>query len=248
MGEHSGRYKWVANKLNEVGYEVYSLDHQGHGYSDGERVYVENFEDYAVDFNTYVEKVSSSSPHINVPNILLAHSLGGTIGLLAVHLKPNAFKTAIFSAPAGKVDPKVAKPYLVAIAGVLATLVPKMEIPGDKIDPEDVSRDLAIVKLYREDPLIYHGAIKARFGHESLMAIEKIRTQTVYDITIPILIMHGTKDKIILLEGSQYIYDNAHKTQEKKLKIYDGLYHELLNEPEKETVFNDINIWLSEHI
>jgi len=247
LGEHSNRYQWVAKKFTDDGFEVYSLDHQGHGYSDGDAAYVEDFEDFAVDFNTYVSQVISSSKE-KLPNFLLAHSLGGTIGLIAQHLNPTYWNAIVYSAPAVKVDPKVAKPHLVAIAGILSAVVPKLAIPGDKIDANDVSRDPQIVKLYEEDPLVYHGAIKARFGHQTLTSIERIRTEIVPKITVPFYIMHGSNDKIILLEGSQFVYDNAVQCKDKKMQIYDQLYHELLNEPEKEKVYQDVLAWFISHL
>jgi len=246
-GEHSGRYQWVAGKLNSDGYEVYSLDHQGHGHSDGDRVYVESFLEYANDFKHFVEKILSESSS-KVPNFLLGHSLGGAISLGILHNNKN-FKAACLSAPAVVIDPEIAKPHLVAIAGVLSALVPKLAVPGEKVEAHKVSRDPATIKEYREgDEMIYHGFVKARFGNELLENIKWIEKEVLPVLTTPLQILHGTEDRITKIEGSYLVHKETTQLSDKKLITYDGLYHELLHEPEKETVYGDIVSWFNNHL
>jgi acylglycerol lipase len=158
--------------------------------------------------------------------------------------------SAVFlSAPAIVVDPKFAKPYLVAAASVISACFPKKQLPGDKVTPDMGCRDEEFNKKFNEDPVIYKGLIKGRFGYESLKALKIIQEKVIPNWTLPIMVAHGTKDKIVMISGSQMLYDKTVKCTDKKIMIYEGFYHELLQEPltDRTRVYQDMSSWFAAH-
>jgi acylglycerol lipase len=114
------------------------------------------------------------------------------------------------------------------------------------VDPSTISRDPEVVKAYVDDPLVYHAKTTARLSAEMLRALLRVSAETE-KITLPFLAMQGGDDRLVDPDGAQILYERA-GSQDKTLKIYDGLYHEIFNEPERETVFEDIETWLAAHI
>jgi len=115
-----------------------------------------------------------------------------------------------------------------------------------KLDSNGISRDPEIVKLYDTDPLCYRGGIPARSGAELTRTINRIQNQ-MDAIALPLLILHGTADRLADPEGSKRLYAHA-SSNDKTVKLYEGFYHEILNDPEKERVLNDIVQWLEAHL
>ena len=237
--EHSNRYIHVADFLTANGYIVASFDLRGHGKSEGPRTYINSFSEYIDDLNKFILRVKSK--YENTPMFLLGHSMGGAIvALLSLSLKEDV-KGIIFSSPALKISDEIS-PFLVKISGIIGKLFPKL--PTIKLDSNALSRDKEIVKKYHDDPLVYNGGIPARTGSEINKTIKIIQNQ-MNVISVPLLIIHGTQDKLSDPEGSKLLYNRVSST-DKKLKLYDGLYHELMNEPEKEQVLQDIVDWLEQ--
>ncbi|MBA7696015.1 Monoacylglycerol lipase [subsurface metagenome] len=129
---------------------------------------------------------------------------------------------------------------LIIIARVLSLLLPKMGL--DVIDASAISQDKTVVDAYVDDPLVYRGKIRARLGAEIIKAIQMLQPQ-MSKIYLPILIMHGTVDRLSDPRGSEILYDRV-SSRDKTLKLYDGFYHEIFNEPERERVFADMEAWL----
>jgi alpha-beta hydrolase superfamily lysophospholipase len=115
-----------------------------------------------------------------------------------------------------------------------------------KLDASGVSRDPVEVDKYVSDPLVNHGKMTARMVAELFLAMHQIQ-QRAGDITLPMLLLHGEADSMASAEGSRYLYDHI-GSQDKTLKIYPGLYHEIFNEPEREQVFADALDWCDRHL
>jgi len=252
-GEHIGRYEHVSNKLNSHGFAVYGLDHQGHGQSEGDRAHVEYFSHFTRDLLTYVRKVQHTYPS-PLPCFLLGHSMGGLIAIQTIRQcvaerKGQAsvwpWEGLILSAPAVVPDPSVAKPALVALSGFFAQTLPKL--PFNQLDSKWVSRDLAVVYHYQHDLLNYHGGIRARFGYEFLQTMMDVQRNAGPALTLPLLILHGSKDKLALVQGAQLVYDTA-LSLNKTIKIYPDNYHELFNDLDKARVFDDMIAWLNNRV
>lgn len=241
IAEHSNRYEHVAQSLVEAGYEVIGFDLRGHGRSSGKRNYVNAFKDYLVDFQAVIDRAEMNYP--GLPLFLFGHSMGGEIvGLYLIECK-SQISGALLSAPSVKVSEDLS-PFLQKISGILSIVLPKL--PAVKLSSADLSKDPAVVKAYDEDTLNYRKGILARTGSEVLKTT-KVIMENASRINLPILIMHGGADKVADVSGSEMFYKTV-QSEDKTLKIYEGLYHEIFNEPEQDEVKQDMIDWLNAHI
>ncbi|NQV15533.1 alpha/beta hydrolase [bacterium] len=240
VAEHSGRYSHVAQSLSDAGYTVIAFDLRGHGKSSGKRNYIKSFQEHLNDLGEVLSRARNNHP--GLPIFLFGHSMGGGIvTLFTIERKPN-IKGVILSGPAVKVSDEIS-PMLQKISGLISAILPKL--PVVKLKSADISRDPKVVEDYDSDPLNYRGSILARTGAEMLNSTKKISSQAA-SITLPILIMHGTSDKLADVSGSEMLFDKV-SSDDKTLKLYDGLYHEILNEPEREHIKRDMIQWLDAH-
>jgi alpha-beta hydrolase superfamily lysophospholipase len=236
-GEHSGRYAHVATRLVDAGYAVYALDHRGHGRSGGRRAVVDRMDNVVADLRTFVIFAASQHPERKV--FLLGHSMGGTISLVFATRHQEELAGMVLSGPVAVLE--AASPALRVAAKVLSALTPGLGVFG--VDPSLVSRDPEVVRAYREDPLVFHGKLPARTVAELAGAVETF-PDAVRGIRLPLLLMHGTADRLAPPAGSSMVHERA-GSSDRTLKLYDGLYHEILNEPEQETVISDLLDWLN---
>jgi alpha-beta hydrolase superfamily lysophospholipase len=241
LAEHSGRYMNVANHFVPLGYAVYGVDHVGHGKSSGTRVYVERFEDYTETLKIYFDMVCRWQP--DKPIFLVGHSMGGLIGADYLLSHQAELTGAVLSGPAVKVHDTVS-PAAIFVGKVISVLMPKLGLIG--LEAEGVSRDPAVVQAYVTDPLVCRGKVTARLSAELVKAIRRVTAEAT-KITLPILIVQGGADKLVDPKGAQMLYD-AVSSADKTIKIYDGLYHEVFNEPEHDQVLGDIKGWLETHL
>ena len=237
LGEHSGRYLNLVNRFVALGYSVYAVDHIGHGKSEGIRKHVDSFSDFSDTLDIYVERLKEW--HGDKPLFLLGHSMGGLIAAHYLLKHQSLFTGAILSAPALKISDGI--PQIKIVVGkFLARFFPKAGLLP--IHPTRISRDLSVVQSYMDDPLIHKGKASARLASELVNAMQRVH-EGAATFTLPMLIIQGTEDAIVHPQGSQEFYDGI-ASKDKTLKMYEGLYHEAFNEPEKEQVFNDVEQWL----
>ncbi len=241
LGEHSGRYMNVVNRFVPRGYAVYGIDHLGHGRSDGQRLYVEHFTDYTEPLKAIFDMIRDWQP--GKPVFLVGHSMGGLIGALYLTVHQAGLAGAVLSGPAVKPPGNIPKAVIVA-GRMLSFLIPRMGLVP--LQAGDVSRDPAVVEAYLADPLVCKEKITARLGAEMLGAMERIRAEAG-QITLPLLIVQGGADKLVDPTGARLLY-NTVSSADKKLIVYDGLYHEVFNEPEHDQVLADVETWLEGHL
>ena len=241
LAEHSGRYTNIVNHFAPLGYAVYGMDHLGHGKSDGKRVYVKRFEDYTDTLKVYFNMVRRWQPA--KPIFLFGHSLGGLISTVYLLDHQAELTGAVLSGPAAKV-PNNITPAILFVGKMLSALMPKFRLIGLEVD--GISRDPAVVQAYVSDPLVFTGKTTARLAAEMLKAMQHVSAMAT-KIRLPILIVQGSSDKLVDPAGAQMLYD-AVSSADKKIRIYDGLYHEVFNEPERDKVLHDIEIWLESHL
>ncbi len=241
LGEYAGRYAHVAAALNQQGLAVYAYDHLGHGKSDGAQAYIPSMEILRDDLVQFIEKVSKVSP--DLPLFAIGHSMGGCVLAYSLVTRTLPLQGVIMSAAALKPGDDIS-PFLVKISSVLGALLPKL--PTVKLDPTAISRDEEVVKNYETDPLIFHGKLPARTGAQMIKAMKTIM-QKAATIHLPILVLHGTSDRLTNVEGSKEFFASI-SSKDKQLKLYENLYHEIMNEPEKDTVITDINTWLAKQL
>jgi alpha-beta hydrolase superfamily lysophospholipase len=241
LAEHSGRYMNVVNHFVPLGYAVYGLDHIGHGRSEGPRVYVERFSDYTRTLKTYVDKIRAWQP--DTPVFMVGHSLGGLIGSAYLLDHQEDLTGAVLSGPGVKVPDSIS-PVTVALGKVLSTLMPRTGLV--QLDANEISRDPAVVQAYVNDPLVYTGKTTARLAAEMLKTMRRV-TEEAGTITLPLMIVQGSEDKLVDPAGARMLYKTV-SSDDKTLKIYDGLYHEVFNEPEHAEVLGDVEAWLDAHV
>ncbi|HDN04947.1 MAG TPA: alpha/beta hydrolase [Chloroflexi bacterium] len=241
LNEHSGRYQHLAAFLTDKGYAVYGLDFPGHGKSAGPRSYVDSYYDFIDPLETYLEMIHSWQP--DLPVFLLGHSMGGLISAAFLIDHQDRVSGAVLSGPLVKLPDYVSN-FTLQLGKTLAALLPKFRII--QVDADGVSRDPAVVQAYKDDPLVYTGKITARISNEINNAIALVE-QGGSKIKIPLLLLHGGADRLCDPSWSRYLHDLV-SSPDKQLIIYDGLYHEVYNEPEADTVFADLLKWLEKHI
>jgi alpha-beta hydrolase superfamily lysophospholipase len=174
---------------------------------------------------------------------LIGHSMGGLISAAYLLEHQDELSGAVLSGPAIKVPDNISH-AIIFVGKMLSILMPKARLIG--LDAEGISRDPAVVDAYVNDPLVYTGKTTARLGAELLKTMQRVTKQSA-KIRLPIMIVQGSDDKLVDPGGAQLLYDLV-GSEDKTVKIYDGFYHEVLNEPEHVQVLNDVETWLEAHL
>lgn len=237
INEHSGRYGRLAADLNRHGYAVYAMDLRGHGRSGGDRAWIRSFDEYLDDLELLVERVAARQP--GKPLFLFGHSMGGAIVAMLGIARPPKVRGLILSAPAVLIAGGVF-PVLRRLASLASAVWPTLRLV--RMGCRFISRDPAVVEAFRNDPLVFHGRFPVRTGAEILRAANRIQTG-MDRLQLPLLILHGTGDFVTDPKGSRLLAADA-GSRDKTLRLYGGLYHEVLSEPEREQVLADVLAWL----
>jgi alpha-beta hydrolase superfamily lysophospholipase len=235
--EHSGRYHEVAARFNAFGYTVYRFDNRGHGRSGGERGYVNDFNEFIDDAEKVVARAKQENP--GLPVFMLGHSMGGFIAASHGVKYPGRLSGQILSGAASGIQPMLA-----GLEGVDFSAKAREPIANALVDL--VSRDPQVVSAYRNDPLNLK-EFSTQLMSEVLIRGARWLMNHYAAYTYPCLVLHGGADQIVTPETSKIFYEKIAST-DKELKIYDGLFHEILNEPEKDIVLEDIHRWLEKRI
>jgi alpha-beta hydrolase superfamily lysophospholipase len=239
VGEHGGRYAHVAAYLTAHGYAVYAIDYRGHGQSGGERVMIDDYEDYATDLRAYFEQVRAAHP--GLPVFLYGHSMGSLIALLFAFRWGDDLAGLITTGTSLKPIAlnRMTGP-LIETAGSVVPQVRLIPVPTDTL-----SRDPAVGQRYRDDPLVYHRALPMR-AIRALARAARTCTASLPALRMPYLVLHGGADSLTRV-GAVDIIRQTCGSPDLTVKVYDGLYHEIHNEPEQEQVFHDMVAWLDQH-
>jgi alpha-beta hydrolase superfamily lysophospholipase len=236
---HSGYMAWPAEQFTANGFTCYALDHRGRGKSEGERFYVEDFKDYLDDLDTFVNMARSENPKL--PVYLIGHSAGGVISASYVYEHQDKIDGLICHSFAFDVG----LPHLVQLAlEGIGKLLPHVHVFS--LNNADFSRDPTHVDKMNNDPLIHKESQPAETARVMLLAAEALK-EHMPNFKVPVLIIHGTEDHATRPAGSQYFYDHA-GSSDKTLKLYEGHYHDLLADVDKEKVMGDILAWLDERV
>jgi acylglycerol lipase len=241
ISEHSDRYARVAERLVPEGYAIYAPDHRGHGRSGGRRAFIDRMTNASADLDTVVD-IATEARGGEKP-IMLGHSFGGCLSVFYALARQEKLHALAVSAPL--VTLAAATPQQRAAGRFLSRVVPWL--PLFPIDAEAISRDPEEVRIYETDPLNHPGRLPARTISEMAEAIHHY-PERIPALKLPLLVMHGTADRIVPVEGGKTLHNLA-SSEDKTLRLYEGYFHEIFNEPEadRERVFDDLAAWLDAH-
>lgn len=236
LGEHSERYRPMADVLNRSGYAVITFDLRGHGRSAGRRGHAPNYALLMSDIDLLLNETTSRFP--SLPFMLYGHSLGGNLAIHYALKQRPAIAGVVASAPLFRLaaHPSGRK---ISLLKTLSRMHLNFTISSE-LEEVALSRDFHVVRLYQNDPLIHDRITPALATH--MLHEGEWNLQHAADFPLPLLLMHGEADRITSVEAS--IEFASHLEHKCTLKIWDGLYHELHNEPEKDQVFEYVLAWM----
>ncbi len=237
IAEHSGRYAFLAERANQRGVGVVSVDLRGHGRSPGERSYVERFDDYLLDVDVLLARTQELAAGRRV--FLMGHSMGGAIALRWLAQRRRPVAGLILSSAALKIGGDVPR-LLVALAPLLSRWLPHLR--GTRIDPATISRDPAAVAAYVADPLVSLQAPPARTGAELLQAMAANRAAAA-ELSLPVYLFHGDADRLTDPAGSKEIFD-VWGGPDRTLRLWPGSRHETFNDLDREAVVAELLDWV----
>jgi acylglycerol lipase len=239
VNSHSGQYLWTGDQLAAAGFAVYAYDHRGRGKSEGPRFYIDDVREYTDDLGTFIALAKSREPGLEV--FLLGHSAGGVVS--CTWALDHQSEIAGFICESFAFEVPAPAPVL-ALVKLLARITPRL--PVLKLKMKDFTRDPAALRALDADPLTKGEVQPARTVAALLKATDRMR-RGFPAITLPVLIMHGTEDKATLPSGSQLFYETA-GSRDKTLKLYEGHFHDLLNDLNKEKVMADVIAWIDRRL
>jgi alpha-beta hydrolase superfamily lysophospholipase len=236
VGDHIQRYNHWADLFKKEGFGFTGVDLPGHGRSDGRRGNIKSYALLEEMIDILLKTANRTFP--GIPVYIYGHSLGGGVVIDYLLRKNPKIKGAIVTSPWLKLSFEPSKIKLV-MAGVIRYLLPGLILPSG-LNVGHLSNDRTIVEKYENDPLV-HGKISISLFH-SAMSAAKYSLEHASELKVRTLLMHGSNDMICSPEGSR---EFAAKTNKAELKIWEGGYHELQNEPFKDEVFKYIIDWIN---
>jgi len=243
LGEHTGRYTHVGNALTGSGYSLIGCDLRGHGKSGGARGHFPSLDVTLQDIRELFQQITRLHPE--TPQFLYGHSLGGLLGLTYA-LKYGAGLKGALVTGAALHTPLREQKAKIALVNSLGSILPGLTLSSG-LDPNTISRDPEVVKKYINDPLV-HDRASLGLGNASLTAIDFCLAHAG-GFPIPLFLMHGSQDVLCYPGGSEEFARLALEGgADVTLKLWDGLHHEIHNEPEQTEVFRAMIDWLDEHV
>lgn len=239
FNSHSGYYTWTGSELASQNLAVYAIDLRGRGRSDGERFYVDKFADYLSDIAALTALTRSKDP--GLPTFLLGHSAGGVLACLYALDHPDELAGLICESFAFQTP---APEFALAVLKGLSHVAPHAHVLHLK--NEEFSRDPTVVAAMNSDPLIANETQPTKTVAELVRADERLKNE-FGSISLPLLILHGAADKVTKPGGSQLFHDQAGST-DKTLNLYEGAFHDPLNDLDKDKVIADIQSWIDARI
>lgn len=236
--EHGGRYAHVGAFFAEKGFHAEALDHRAHGKSQGKDTYLKSVDDCVDDMEVFISRLRDRRP--DKPIFVLAHSMGGLITARWVEDRRPEVDGILLSGAAVMIDESIS-PFLLKVSGVIAAVAPRLKTI--KLDANAVSRDPEVVAKYNSDPLNYRKGVPAATGAAMNAAIAAVHRNAAA-FSLPVRMMYGTADRMADPRGSVNLHAGI-SSEDKTLVPYEGLYHEILNEPEKEQVMAECLEWIT---
>ena len=241
LGEHSGRYEHVAAAFNAAGFHVFALDHLGHGQSPGKRAFVSRFGELTDGVAELRAHIAQDYP--SMPVFLVGHSLGGLIAASTVLGAAQDYAGLLMTGPALGV-PTPPPAWQVLLLRVFSAVAPGLK--ALELDANAICRDPAVVEDYIADPLVHHENIPARMVVSLFDEGARVMA-SAKDVSVPVLLLHGAEDQLTSASASTEFVDML-ASSDKQCTIYDGMYHELFNEPEQEAILKTCCEWITARV
>ena len=241
LGSHGGDMATIGEYLGERGIAVFAPDMRGFGHFSGLKGHVMNHDEYIEDLQNIVMQVKDR--YINKITFLMGASLGGIIVIRYIITYPREVDGAILQCPG--VSQKLPISLPVRIAGEILSIFNVKKFFSSGVPLEDGCRDPEVVKRHKEDPLRVE-EVTARFGVSGLKSAKK-GFDAAELIAIPILVQQAGDDNFVSVEKNKEFFDRI-ASKDKEWKLYEGLYHELHEEPEKERVLEDMYRWIDKRL
>lgn len=239
VNSHGGQYLWAAEQFVSRGLAVYAVDLRGRGRSDGRRFYVDDISEYVSDVAAVIRIAKAREPGLRV--FLLGHSAGGVVSCTYALDNQSELAGLICESFAFKVP---APDFALAIIKGLSYLAPRL--PVLKLKNKDFTRDPKAVQALNDDPFTANEIQPAKTVAALVRADERLKKEFPR-IMLPVFILHGTVDKATVPSGSRFFYETA-GSKDKTLQMYEGHFHDLLNDVGKEKVMADIQSWIDKRV
>ena len=236
--EYGGRYHHVIQAFAAQGYAVVAPDLRGHGRSGGIRADVPRFDLFADDVAQIRQAAALEIG--DLPCFVVAHSMGGLVALQYALAHQATLAGLVVSSAALDIGAGVS-PWLRRASRVVARLAPQRPVLPSSTELL-LSRDPDVQRRFDADPLCYHGRVKARMGYQLLLATTAL-TPRLAELTLPLLVMHGTHDRIAAAVGSERMAAQA-RSADATLKLWPEALHELFNETNRDEVIAYVLAWL----
>lgn len=241
LGEHCMRYQHVAEKFTNAGYAVLGFDHRGHGRSEGKRGHISSYDAVMDDIQHQFDEIAKLYP--KKPLFLYGHSMGGSFSLYFLLTRKPTLAGAIVTSP-GLAVAKPLPPATVFLGKVMSRLNPSMQM-SNGLDRSGLSRDPQVIQVYTNDPLV-HGFISAKLGMD-MLSNGQWMVEHAAEVSVPLLLMQGSADRLVSPPTTEKFASRVTRP-DFTFKMWDGYYHELHNEPEKEEILQTMIDWLNQHI
>lgn len=240
LGEHCMRYQHVAEKFTSAGYALLGFDHRGHGKSEGKRGHIASYNAVMGDIQHQLDVVAKRYP--GKPLFLYGHSMGGSFTLyFLLTRKPSTLAGAIVTSPGLAVAKPVA-PATLFLGKMMSRINPSMQM-SNGLDRTGLSRDPEVDKIYSADPLV-HGFISAKLAID-MLANGQWMVEHASEVSVPLLLMQGSADRLVSPSTTEKFAAQI-KRSDFTFKMWNDFYHELHNEPEKETILQTMVDWLKQ--
>jgi alpha-beta hydrolase superfamily lysophospholipase len=242
LGEHGGRYEAFAQRLGNYGFSTFVLDLRGHGLSDGRRGHVRRFEVFLQDVDRFRREIQGLID-VGSPMFLLGHSMGGLIALRYLEEFDTPFRGGIIVSPWLATAMPVPR-WKVTLAGVLNRVLPAIPIKSN-IPAEHLSRDPAIVREYRDDPLV-HSSVTPRLFSEASIAMGLV-LQRSDRIRVPLMFALAGADQVVATPRSE-AFARSLSAKDVKIHVYEDSYHEIFNDLDRSLALNDLRTWIASRL
>ena len=235
--EHGGRYAYVASQMLLHGIEVHALDLRGHGHSEGTPGRVDSFDAYVEDVALFLDTVRAETD--GLPQILLGHSMGGLVTALYVAERGFDLDGLVLSSPALGLAGSGSAPVR-SLLRLAARVYPDFPLSRSRLPK--LARDERVARMAEEDPLVLSQPVSAGMGVAFVDALDRVWARTDA-FTMPLYLFHGTDDSITQ-PGATERFAGAVPSQDVTLRLYEGGYHETMNDFDRDVVIADLIAWI----